>query len=549
MKVLIVGGVAGGATLAARLRRLDENVEIVLFEKGEYVSYANCGLPYYIGGVITDREDLFLHTVESLSTRFRLDIRDMAEVISIDSQNKTVKVHDLKNGKDYIEKYDKLVLSTGADPIRPSLPGIENEGIFTLRNVTDTDKIKSYISDNTPKKAVIIGGGFIGLEMADNLNHAGIETTIIEKTMQVMAPLDYSMASIIHNYLRNLEINLTFGAGVSAFERNGNSIKVILENKEKIDTDMVVLSIGVSPDNKLAKGCGLKIGETGGIHVDEYMQTSDKDIYALGDSVEVFNPVIEKYSLIALAGPANKQARIVADNIVYGNKNKYIGTIGTSIAKIGNLTVAATGASSKLLDKEKIQHITSYTHGSSHASYYPGAHQLSIKINFAPDTGKLLGVQIIGYDGVDKRIDLFSQVIKKNGTIYELQEIEHGYAPPYSSAKDPVNIAGFVAENMLTGKVKAIYWNEIENLDKNNSFLIDTRTVGEFNRGHIGGAVNISLDTIRGKFNEIPKDKKIIIYCAVGLRGYIAARILMQNGYEDVYNLSGGYETYRYAIG
>lgn len=544
MKVLIIGGVAGGATAAARLRRMDENAEIILFERGEYVSYANCGLPYHIGGIISERDRLFVQTVEGFINRFNIDIRVKSEVTKITPEKKEVTVHNLSTGEMYTESYDKLIVSTGAEPIKPPLTGIEDERIFSLRNVPDMDKIKAYIERNKPKTAVVIGGGFIGLEMVENLHEAGLKVSIIEKSNQVMAPIDYAMAALVHQHLRQKGIDLYLEEGVAGFESDKTNIKVKLEKGFSLDTDMVILSIGVRPEVKLAKEAGLELGSMGGIKVDEYMQTSDNSIYALGDAIEVFNPVIGKHSLIPLAGPANKQARIVADNIIEGNKYKYTGTIGTSIAKVFDLTVAATGASSKLLNRENIAHIESYTHGSSHAGYYPNALPLSIKINFSPDNGKLLGAQIVGFDGADKRIDLFAQVIKKGGTIDDLQEIEHAYAPPYSSAKDPVNIAGFVADNIIKGKLKIIQWNELDTFNKDDIFLIDARTREEYEFANIKGSVNIPVDEIRNRLHEIPNNKKIIVYCAVGLRGYLASRILVQHGYTNVYNLSGGYKTY-----
>lgn len=548
MKILIIGGVAGGATAAARLRRVDENAQIVLFERGAYVSYANCGLPYYIGGTISERNRLFVQTVEGFIRRFNIDIRVKSEVTRIDPANQTVTIRDMAANKDYTESYDKLIVSTGAEPVRPPIPGIEDSRIFSLRNVPDMDKIKEYIERNKPKKAVVVGGGFIGLEMVENLHDAGLEVTVIEKSNQVMAPIDFSMASIVHRHLVQKRVSLLLEEGVTRFEPMENGIKVILEGRKEIPADMVLFSIGVRPEVKLAKEAGLELGSMGGIKVNDYMQTSDANVYALGDAAEVFNPVINKHSLIPLAGPANKQARIVADNVIEGNKHRYAGTIGTSIAKVFNLTVAATGASSKLLNREKIEHISSFTHGSSHAGYYPDALSLSVKIVFSPVDGKLLGAQVVGYDGVDKRIDLFAQVIKKGGSIYDLQEIEHAYAPPYSSAKDPVNMAGFVAENILKKKVKIIQWRDIANLSPAGSVIIDTRTKEEYELGHIGGALNIPVDELRGRLNEVPKDKQIIVYCAVGLRGYLSARILTQRGYTEVYNLSGGYKTYSYAI-
>ncbi len=544
MKILIIGGVAGGATAAARLRRMDENAQIILFERGEYVSYANCGLPYHIGGTISDRDRLFVQTVDGFVNRFNIDIRVQSEVTKIEPADKMVTVHNLVSGKTYTESYDKLIVSTGAEPIKPPLAGMEDKRIFSLRNVPDMDKIKAYINEHKPKTAVVVGGGFIGLEMVENLHEAGLKVSVVEKSNQVMAPIDFAMASLVHQHLRQKGIELYLEEGVTAFEAQDNRLKVLLEKNAPLEADMVILSIGVRPETKLAKEAGLELGTMGGIKVDDYMQTSDKDIYALGDAVEIFNPVIGRHALIPLAGPANKQARIVADNIIEGNKHQYKGTIGTSIAKVFDLTVAATGASSKLLGREGIAHIESYTHGSSHAGYYPDALPLSVKINFSPTDGKLLGAQIVGFDGVDKRIDLFAEVIRKGGTIYDLQEIEHAYAPPYSSAKDPVNIAGFVADNILRKKANIIQWNELTRSDRSQTFVIDARTAEEHEFAHIEGSVNIPVDDIRKRLPEIPKDKKIVVYCAVGLRGYLASRILLQNGYTEVYNLSGGYKTY-----
>lgn len=544
MKVVIIGGVAGGATAAARMRRESEDAQIVLFERGEYVSYANCGLPYYIGGTISERDRLFVQTVEGFVNRFNIDIRVKSEVTAIDLKSKTVTVLNRLTNESYTESYDKLIVSTGAEPIKPPMPGIDNPKIFSLRNVPDMDHIKSYIDQYNPKRAVVIGGGFIGLEMVENLQDAGLEVCVIERSNQVMTPIDFSMASLVHQHLKSKKVGLLLEEVVEGFESSGNEIKVLLASKKDISADMVILSIGVRPEVHLAKEAGLELGSLGGIKIDDYMQTSDPDVYALGDAVEVFNPVIGKYSLIPLAGPANKQARIVADNILEGNIYKYTGTIGTSIAKVFDITVAATGASSKLLDRENIAHLSSFTHGNSHAGYYPNALPLSIKINFSPADGKLLGAQIVGFDGVDKRIDLFAQVIKKGGTIYDLMEIEHAYAPPYSSAKDPVNMAGFVADNILKNKVKVIQWRELDKLSKDEISVIDVRTSGEFEFAHIEGAINIPVDDLRSRLSEIPKNKKVILYCAVGLRGYLASRILHQHGYTDVYNLSGGYKTY-----
>ncbi|MFT4168789.1 MAG: FAD-dependent oxidoreductase [Dysgonomonas sp.] len=549
MKILIIGGVAGGATAAARLRRMDEKAEIVLFERGEYVSYANCGLPYYIGGTIGERDRLFVQTAEGFVNRFNIDIRVKSEVTQIDTNSKKVTVHNHTDDSKYTESYDKLIISTGAEPIKPPLPGIDDKRIFSLRNVPDMDRIKKYIDTHNPGRAVVIGGGFIGLEMVENLHDAGLEVCVIERGDQVMTPIDFPMAAHVHQHLKSKHVDLYLNENVTGFKPSDNEISVNMESGKSIPADMIIFSIGVRPETKLAKEARLKLGSLGGIKVDQYMQTSAPDVYALGDAVEVYNPVIKKHALIPLAGPANKQARIVADNILEGNKNTYCGTIGTSIAKVFDITVAATGASSKLLDREGIPHISSYTHGSSHAGYYPDALPLSIKINFSPADGRLLGAQIVGFDGVDKRIDLFAQIIKKEGTIYDLQEIEHAYAPPYSSAKDPVNMAGYVAENILKGKVRILQWDSLPQRLSEGAILIDTRTAEEYEMGHIEDAVNIPVDEIRNRLKEIPKDKPLIVYCAVGLRGYLASRILMQHGYADVYNLSGGYKTYAQASG
>ena len=546
MKYLIIGGVAGGATVAARLRRMDEQAEIILFERGAYVSYANCGLPYYIGDTITQRDNLFVQTAQGFTARFNIDIRTQQEVVAIQTQGKTVLVKNLLTNETYSEGYDKLVLSPGAEPIRPRVDGISANRIFTLRNVPDTDTIKGYINTIRPKRALVIGGGFIGLEMAENLHELGIEVGVIEMANQVMAPLDYSMAAIVHHHMVENNVSLYLGDGVASFKETENGVAVVLASGKELETDMVILSIGVRPETLLAKEAGLALGKLGGIEVNEYMQTSDPDIYALGDAVEVTHLVTGSKALIPLAGPANKQGRIVADNIVYGNKKVYEGSIGTSIAKIFHLTVAAAGANSKLLAKEGIPYHESFTHSGSHAGYYPGALSLSIKILFAPKTGKLLGAQVVGFDGVDKRIEMLAQVIRNNGTVYDLMELEHAYAPPYSSAKDPVNMAGFVAENILTGKVKTAQWRDIEGLSK-EALIVDVRTREEFALGSIPGSVNIPVDELRSRLLDLPLDKDIVVTCAVGLRGYVAYRILVQNGYERVRNLSGGYKTWSLA--
>ena len=546
MNYLIIGGVAGGATVATRLRRMDEKANIILFERGKYVSYANCGLPYYIGDTINNREKLFVQTAKGFTDRFRIDIRTEQEVTAIRPDKKEVEIKNLSTGETYTETYDKLVLSPGAEPLRPSIEGIGSKKIFTLRNVPDTDTIKNYVNTENPKRAIVVGGGFIGLEMAENLHDLGIQVDVVEMANQVMAPLDFSMAAIVHRQLTDKGVGLHLEDGVSRFEEKDGGVTVHLRSGKQIATDMVLLSIGVRPETKLAKDAGLAIGERGGITVNDYMQTSDANIYALGDAVEVRHLVTGQPALIPLAGPANKQGRIVADNIVFGNKEKYPGSIGTSIAKVFDLTVAAAGANAKLLQRNNIPYISSYTHGASHAGYYPGAVPLSIKILFAPENGKLLGAQIVGFNGVDKRIEMLAQVIQRGGTVHDLAELEHAYAPPYSSAKDPVNMAGFVAENILNKKSRIIQWRELAELPA-DTIRIDVRTHDEYKLGTIPGFINIPVDELREHLDELPKEKPIVVTCAVGLRGYLAYRILVQNGFKHVRNLSGGYKTWSVA--
>lgn len=546
MKYVIVGGVAGGATAAARIRRIDEKAEIVLFEKGKYISYANCGLPYYIGGVIEERDKLFVQTPEAFGRRFNIDVRIMSEVASLNPAKKTVFVKT-NEGSEYIESYDKLLLSPGASPVRPPLPGIDSEGIFTLRNVADTDAIKKFINEHKPKNAVIIGGGFIGLEMAENLHDAGIEVAVVEMADQVMAPIDFSMAAFVHEHLKQTGVQLYLKKAVTSFEKGMQGLEISLNTGEMIVTDMVILSIGVRPNNQLASEAGLALGDTKGIKVNDYLQTSDENIYAVGDVIEFSHPISGMPWLNYLAGPANRQARIVADNMVFGNRQRYEGAIGTSIAKVFDLTVAATGLPAKRLKQLGIDYLSSTIHPNSHAGYYPGALPMTIKVTFSPDDGKLLGAQIVGYDGVDKRIDEFALVIKRGGTVYDLQAIEQAYAPPYSSAKDPVAIAGYVAGNILSGKMSPLYWRELRDFDLSKAALIDVRTPDEFSISALDGAINIPLDDMRDRLSEIPSDKPVLLYCGVGLRGYLASNILKQNGFSDVRNLVGGLKLYKVA--
>ncbi|HPS30893.1 MAG TPA: FAD-dependent oxidoreductase [bacterium] len=547
MKVIIVGGVAGGATAAARLRRNNEKIDIVLIEKGSDISYANCGLPYYIGDTISERSNLFLQTPESFSKRFNLTVKVNSEVIEINRENKTVTVKNIATGRTYLELYDKLLLSPGAIPVKPPIPGINSKDIFTLRNVEDTDLIKENIRSYSPRRAVIVGAGFIGLETAENLHHLGIKTTIVEMADQVMAPLDYEMAAIVHQHLKMKGVEFYLNDSVVAFEDVEKGKLVRLKSGRSIPADIIILSIGVKPLSGLAEKAGLNVSAGKGIIVNDYLQTNDPNIYAVGDAVEFKHIVSGLPALPYLAGPANRQGRIAADNIASGNVRKYLGAIGTGIAKIFDLTAATTGLNEKALKAAEIKYLSVITHSSSHAGYYPGALPLTIKTIFSPDNGRLLGAQIVGFEGVDKRIDLFASVLKNGGTIYDLQEIEHAYAPPFSSAKDPVNIAGYAAENILKGKISAITWDELLK-DREKYTVIDVRTAVETALGTIDNAIFIPIDELRNRLNELNPDKNYVITCAVGLRGYLASLILTQNGFKNVRNLSGGYKTYSLAI-
>jgi NADPH-dependent 2,4-dienoyl-CoA reductase/sulfur reductase-like enzyme/rhodanese-related sulfurtransferase len=544
MKYLIIGAVAGGASTAARLRRMDEQAEIILFEKGGYVSYANCGLPYYIGEVINDRDLLFVQTVASFNKRFNIEVRIYSEVKSIDAAQKLITVTDLKTGETYTESYDKLVLSPGAEPIRPPLPGIDLDGIFTLRSVPDMDRIKEFAKNRRLGHAVILGGGFIGLEMAENLHHLGMKVTIIEMGNQVLAPLDFPLAAIVQQHIRSKGLDLRLSSTVTGFDQLKNGVRVMLKDAEPIDADVVILSIGVRPDTRLAQAAGLELGASKGIKVNDFLQTSDPDIYAVGDAIEFPNPLTGRSMSTYLAGPANKQGRICANNMVLGNVQKYPGSINTAIVKVFDMTVGTTGMASKHLQGAGIDHLVSTTHSGSHAGYYPGSKQMSIQLCFAPGTGQLLGAQVAGFKGVDKRLDLLASAIKRDSTIHELTEFEHAYAPPFSSAKDPVNIAGFVAENILAGQLSLFYWDEVEDV-KENEVLIDVRTREEYNKAHIPGALSFPVDELRNHLEELRTYPGINIYCQVGLRGYLAYRILKQSGFEKVKNLSGGFTTWQ----
>lgn len=547
MKYLIVGGVAGGATAAARLRRINENAEIILFEKGRHISFANCGLPYYIGNTIEKREALFLQTPTSFGNRFDVDVRVNQEVISIDTEKKSVQVRRL-NGAVYEETYDKLLLSPGANPFIPNIEGVDMEGIYTLRNVEDTDRIKDFAVARNIKQAVVIGAGFIGLEMVENLHRLGVEVSVVEMADHLMPTLDFEMAAFLKMELTAKQVKTYLGISATRFAKNDDKIEVSLSNGERLAADMVILSVGVRPNTDLAKQAGLKIGETGGIWVDEYLQTSVPDIYAVGDAIEYPHPITGKPWMNFLANPANRQGRIVADNIVFGNKIRYEGAIGTAIAKVFDMTAASTGLSEQRLQREQIPYLISTTHSASHASYYPDANMMAIKLTFSPEDGRIFGAQIVGNDGVDKRIDQIALLIKNGGKVHDLTFVEHAYAPPFSSAKDPVAIAGYVACNVLDGIMPIVTWRDIVENKLPEGALIDVRAIEEFQEGAIPNALHIPVDELRERLDEVPDDKPIYLYCGVGLRGYVALKILKQSGFENVYNLSGGYRTYAAAV-
>lgn len=545
-KYIIVGGVAGGATAAARLRRVDESAEIILLERGEHISYANCGLPYYIGGVITDRSKLLVQTPESFNARFNIDIRINSEATKIDRESREVTIYDKRKDSYYTESYDKLILSPGASALKPPIEGINSSNIFTLRNVTDTDSIKSYIDQERPAKGVVIGGGFVGVEMAENLHLQGVDTTLIEGATQILAPLDGEMAAQLHQHFKVQNVGLLLNDPVSKFEHHTSGDRVTttihLKSGRSVEADFIILSIGVRPENILAKDAGLDVGKSGGIVVNSRMQTSDSDIYALGDAIEFPNPITGEPGLSLLAGPANKQGRIVADNITFNNKKEWRGSIGTAIAKVFDMTTAVTGANEKTLKRLNIPYLTTTIISGSHAGYYPGSTQMTIKITFTPE-GKLLGGQIVGMDGVDSRINMVATTIQHGGTIYDLQEIEHAYAPPFSSAKDPINQIGFNAENILDRAFTPITLQDIVDIDFNTTQLIDVRTAVEFELNSIEGAINIDVNSVRENLDKIDKSKKIYLYCGTGLRSYVASRVLANSGY-NTYNLSGGFKLY-----
>ena len=538
---------AGGASAAARLRRLDEEAGITMFERGEYISFANCGLPYFIGGEIRDKEELMLQTPESFNARFRVDVRTLHDVCAVNREKKTVTVKDLKTGEEYEQGYDALVLSPGAAPLTPNIDGIKNEKVFTLRNIPDTYRIKDYIENRHPKEAVVVGGGYIGVEMAENLARAGLNVTIVEMTDQVIAPLDYDMACDVHRHMEQKGVRLLLGDAVKGIRDDGGRLCVTLKEGE-IATDMLIMAAGVRPESHLAEAAGLAVNERGAIVVNDAMRTSDPDIYAVGDAVEATDFVTGQKASIPLAGPANKQGRIAADNIC-GIRSKYTNTQGSAILQVFDMTVATTGINEKTAKRLGLDYEKSFTYSASHAAYFPGARMMSMKLVFERTTGKLLGAQVTGFEGVDKRCDVLATAIRAGMTGYDLTRLELCYAPPYSSAKDPVNMAGFVLENLLTGKAKIFHWHDVEGLPRDGSvILLDTRTEPEYESGHIDGFMNIPLDDLRGRIQELDKTKKVYITCQIGLRGYVAARILSQKGF-DAYNLSGGYRLYNSILG
>jgi NADPH-dependent 2,4-dienoyl-CoA reductase/sulfur reductase-like enzyme/rhodanese-related sulfurtransferase len=544
MKLLIIGGVAGGATAAARARRLDEHAHIVLFERGEYISFANCGLPYYIGGIIPKRSDLLVTTPTALTERYNIDVRIFSEVTRIDRVGKEVEVKHLRTGEVYRESYDKIILAPGAEPLRPPIPGIDLPQVFSLRNIPDSDRITAGISEQRPKSALIVGAGFISLEMTENLVRRGCSVTIVEMLDQVMGNFDYDMASTIEEHLAEKGVVCKLGCTVTGFREQGGRILVSTDAAGDLDADIVLVAIGVRPENRLARECGLDTGPSGGIRVDETMRTSDPDIFAVGDAVEVKDAVTGAVGIVALAGPANKQGRIAADNAM-GRTSVYRGGLGTFIAKVFDLSAAATGASEKRLLAHNIPYLVSYTHPGSHASYYPGVAPMAIKLIFSPLDGRVLGAQIVGADGVDKRIDVLACAMKAGMTVYDLEELELAYAPPYSSAKDPINIAGYAAANILKGDVEQIVWSELPDLDPHTDVLIDLRNPPELLReGAIPGALHIPLPELRGRLPELDREKRYVPFCAAGLRGYIAHRMLVQHGFRSR-NLAGGFSTFK----
>ena len=544
MKVIIVGGVAGGASAAARIRRLDETAQIIVFERSGYVSYANCGLPYYIGGVIEDRSLLTLQTPESFKSRFEIDVRIHHEVVAIHRERKAVTVRNLENGTEFEETYDKLILSPGARPIRPPMPGLDAKRLFTLRTVEDTLKIRAFVEKEKPRRAVLAGGGFIGLELAENLCEMGVDVTIVQLLDQLLTPLDKDMASFVHARFRLKGVHLMLKTAVSGFEERDGCILTHVDGGEPLCAEMAVLAIGVSPDSALARESGLEIGARGAIVVDEHMRTSDPDIYAVGDAIQVRNAVTGSSGLVSLAGPANKQGRIAADHVC-GLNSAYHGAYASSVIKVFDMTAATTGINEHAAKEAGLSYEKIVLSPASHASYYPGGRAMTIKLLYEKETLRILGAQIVGFDGVDKRIDVIATAMQAGLKAPQLAQLDLAYAPPYSSAKDPVNMAGFMAENIETGKVKQFHYEDLADLyGRPGITLLDTRTVGEYAAGHAEGFINIPLDSLRDRLDELDAHQPVYVMCQSGLRSYLACRILCQHGY-DCYNFSGGYRLYQ----
>ena len=550
MKIIIVGGVAGGATAAARIRRNDEKSEILLVERGKYISFANCGLPYHISGTIAERGQLLVTSESTFKDRYRVDVRSRTEAVAIDRKSKVVRLRDLGTGDEYDESYDKLLLSPGAEPLRPKLPGIDSPRVFGLRNIPDLDRIMAHLKQHTARRAVVIGGGFIGIEVAENLNDKGISTTMVEGTDQILAPLDYEMAAIVHSHMRDKNVELYLEDRVDRFEDKDDHTVVYLSSGRRLQADIIVLAIGVRPETTLARAAALEIGATGGIKVNDHLQSSDPDIYAVGDAIEVTQTISGKPALIPLAGPANRQGRMAADNMIFGNTKQYKGTLGTAILKAFDLAAASTGLNEKQLRAANVPFLSCITHSGSHASYYPGAKQVSIKLLFSPEGG-ILGAQAVGADGVDKRLDVIATAIYAGLNVEDLADLELAYAPPFGSAKDPVNMAGYVATNILNNSHELIDWSELRDaleLKDGELQLIDVRTAEEFEFGSIPTARNIDVNHLREQLHELDPEKPLVLFCQVGIRGYIAYRILKQHGFTQLRNLSGGYKTYSWAV-